>query len=157
MSVALYRRFEGWLKAIESGLLVALLGLMIALAAWQVFARNFFDSGLLWRDALVRVLVLWVTFVGAMVASRHDEHIRMDLLRRFLPLGWRRLTRRLASLFTCAVLAVFAWYSGQFVWLDFQDGITAFARVPAWVCEIIMPVGAGVMSLRYLLHVFSPP
>lgn len=157
MSAALHRRLEGWLKAVESGLLVALLALMIGLAAWQVIARNFFDSGLLWGDALVRVLVLWLTFIGAMVASRRDEHIRMDLLGRFLPLGWRRLSRRLASLFTCVVLGVFAWYSGQFVWLDYQDGITAFARVPAWASEVIMPVGAGVMSLRYLLHVFSPP
>ena len=157
MTALWYRRLEGWLKRIESGLLVALLALMIGLAAWQVVARNFFDSGLLWGDALVRVLVLWLTFVGAMVASRNDEHIRMDLLGRFLPLPWRRLSRRLSSLFTCVVLGVFAWYSGHFVWLDYQDGITAFARVPAWICEVIMPLGAGVMSLRYLLHLFSPP
>ena len=33
----------------------------------------------------------------------------------------------------------------------------AFAAVPAWVCELILPLGAGVLCLRYLLHVVKPP
>ena len=66
------------------GLLILLLSLMILLAAYQVVARNFFDTGILWGDALVRVLVLWVTFIGATIAARDDEHIRIDLLTRFI-------------------------------------------------------------------------
>ena len=76
-------RLLAGIRFIESGLLVLLLSSMILLAAYQVIARNFFDTGLLWGDALVRVLVLWVTFIGATIASRNDEHIRIDLLTRF--------------------------------------------------------------------------
>lgn len=130
---------------------------MIGVAAFQVVARNLFDSGLLWGDGFVRVLVLWVTLLGAMVASRNDEHIRMDLLGRLLDPRWSRRLRRLTSVFTVLILALFTWHSARFVWLDYQDGITAFAGVPAWICEIIMPVGAGVMALRYLLHTVKPP
>lgn len=145
------------LRSVESGLLVALLAAMIGVAAFQVVARNLFDSGLLWGDGFVRVLVLWVTLLGAMVASRNDEHIRMDLLGRLLDPRWSRRLRRLTSVFTVLILALFTWHSARFVWLDYQDGITAFAGVPAWICEIIMPVGAGVMALRYLLHTVKPP
>jgi TRAP-type C4-dicarboxylate transport system permease small subunit len=145
------------LRAVETGLLVALLSLMIALAAYQVAARNFFDSGLLWGDALVRVLVLWITLLGAMVASRGDEHIRMDLVSRFLDRRWSRLLRRVTSAFTSLVCGIFAYHAGRFVMLDYQDGVVAFASVPAWVCELILPLGAGVLCLRYLLHVVKPP
>lgn len=148
-------RLVSGLKLVESGLLVVLLSVMILLAAYQVLARNFFDSGILWGDPLVRVLVLWVTFIGATIASRDDEHIRIDLLTRFIgPVSQEALVR-LRSLFTAFVAGVFSWYSLQFVLLDYEDGIIAFAKVPAWMCEVVMPFGAGLIALRYLLKVFA--
>jgi TRAP-type C4-dicarboxylate transport system permease small subunit len=150
-------RLLGALRRVEDGVLALLLATMIGVAAYQVVARNLFDSGLLWGDGLVRVLVLWVTLVGAMVASRRDEHIRMDLLTKLLSPRWKTPLRRFSCAFTAVLCALFAYHSGRFVWLDYQDGIIAFATVPAWVCELVMPVGAGVMTLRYLLHTVKPP
>lgn len=148
-------RLIAGLRLAESVLLVVLLGTMISLAAFQVVARNFFDTGVLWGDALVRVLVLWVTFIGATIASRDDQHIRIDLLTRFVGDISNAWLSRFRSLFTAVVAGVFAWYSLEFVILDYQDGIIAFASVPAWVCEAVMPLGAGLISLRYLLRTFS--
>ena len=71
-----------WLRRIEDALLVVLLTSMIGVAVAQIFLRNFFDSGLYWGDAAVRVMVLWVAMVGAMLASRNDEHIRIDIAER---------------------------------------------------------------------------
>ena len=145
------------LRFVESGMLVGMLGVMIALAAYQVIARNFYDSGIVWGDSLVRVLVLWITLLGAMVASRNDEHIRMDLVSRFMTDFGKRLLRRFGSAFTCVICGLFAWYSYKLVSLEYEFQDIAFAQVPVWVCESIMPLGAGVMCLRYLFHTFSPP
>ncbi|HEX7038277.1 MAG TPA: TRAP transporter small permease subunit [Pseudomonadales bacterium] len=145
------------LRAVESGLLALLLATMISVAAYQVIARNLFETGLVWGDGLVRVLVLWVTLLGGMVASRNDEHIRMDLIARFLEPHWSRRLRRVTAAFTVLICALFAWHSARFVWIDYDAGVTAFAGVPAWLCESIMPIGAAVMGLRYLLHVIDPP
>ena len=145
-------RLLAGIRFIESGLLVLLLSTMILLAAYQVIARNFFDTGLLWGDALVRVLVLWVTFIGATIASRNDEHIRIDLLTRFTGERSSIWLDRFRSLFTAFIAGLFAWYSFEFVRLDYEDGIIAFASVPAWVCELVMPVGAALICLRYLIR-----
>ena len=145
-----------YLRLVESGLLVGMLAVMISLAAYQVIARNFFDTGILWGDSMVRVGVLWITLLGAMVASRDDTHIRMDLLSQFVDDSWRRHLRRFGSVFTCVVCGVFAWHSFRFVQMDYEYQVMAFAQVPAWLCESIMPVGAGVMCLRYFLLVFKP-
>ena len=145
------------MRLIESAILVSVLTSMVLVATYQVIARNFFDTGLLWGDALVRVLVLWVALVGAMVASRNDEHIRMDVVSRFVSPRVERHLKRFASAFTCVVLAIFGWYSLQFVLIEYEDQFIAFASVPAWICESIMPVGAFVMCFRYFLHVFNPP
>ena len=150
-------RLTSALRQLESGLLAVLLATMIGVAAYQVVGRNLFDTGLVWGDGLVRVLVLWVTLLGGMVASRHDGHIRMDLITRFLGGRWNRLLKRLRNGFTAVVCVLFAYHAGRFVWIDYQDGIVAFASVPAWLCELIMPLGAGVMGLRYVLHTVDPP
>jgi TRAP-type C4-dicarboxylate transport system permease small subunit len=148
-------RLLAGIRFIESGLLVVLLSSMIVLAAYQVIARNFFDTGILWGDALVRVLVLWVTFIGATIASRDDEHIKIDLLTRYTGVRSSLWLGRFRSLFTAFIAGVFAWYSYQFVLLDYEDGIIAFASVPAWVCEVVMPFGAALICLRYLIRALT--
>jgi TRAP-type C4-dicarboxylate transport system permease small subunit len=151
------RKLKGALRAIESGILVAALAAMIGVAAWQVIARNLFDTGLLWGDGFVRVLVLWVAMVGAMIASRNDEHIRMDVLARFVSPAVQRQLKRFACADTSAVLFVFAWYSLQFVRVEYEYQTIAFGGVPGWICEAVMPVAGLVIAVRYLLHVVDPP
>ena len=145
-----------FLRKVEEALLALLLTSMIGVAAAQVVLRNFFDSGLYWGDSAVRVMVLWVAMLGAMVASRRDAHIRIDIAGRYLPAELKPHVSRFVSVITCALLAVFAWYSLDFVIYEYEDQTTAFGAVPAWICEAIMPFGAAVMALRYALLVVWP-
>ena len=145
-----------WIHRAEELLLALLLTAMIVLAASQVVLRNFFDSGLYWGDSAVRVVVLWVAMLGAMIASRRNEHIRIDIASRFLSPHFKRHMSRFVSAFTCLVLLIFAWHSVEFVRYEFEDGTIAFGIVPAWLCEIIMPIGAAVMAFRYAILTFVP-
>ena len=145
-----------FLRRLEEGILVSLLILMIGMAAGQVVLRNFFDSGLYWSDSLVRVAVLCVALVGAMVASRDDSHIRIDLVSRLVSPAYKHWVERLTRLFTFIVLCLFTWGSGNFVYYEYVDEAIAFGDVPAWILEIIMPIGGGVMAVRYLLLAIKP-
>lgn len=145
-----------FLRRLEDGILALLLMTMIGVAVTQVVLRNFFDAGFYWGDSLVRVTVLWVALVGAMVASRDDSHIRIDLIGRFVKPELQHWVVRLTRLFTCFVLVLFTWGSGQFVYFEYVDNAIAFGDVPAWICELIMPIGGGVMALRYLLLTVKP-
>ena len=136
-----------------AGLLLALIGL----AAYQVLARNLFDSGLTWGDGFVRTAVLWVTVIGALVASRTDEHIRMDVITRYLPNGALRWVQRIIALFTAAVCLLFAYYAVEFIKFEYEDGTLAFGEVPAWVCELVMPVGFALMGVRYIVRAIVLP
>jgi TRAP-type C4-dicarboxylate transport system permease small subunit len=137
--------------AVEDGLLVIALIVLIALAGNQILMRNLWQSGLSWGDPLIRVLVLWVGLLGAMAATRDDNHIRIDILSRWLPARARILTRLVTDLFTALVCALLAYHSARFVLLDRDAGIIAFARIPAWLCELILPLGFGVIALRFAL------
>ena len=143
------------LQKIEDGILVWLLLLMIFIAVLQIFLRNLFDSGILWGDPLVRILVLWIGLIGAMVASRNNHHISIDLISRFLPDHLKKLTNLMISIFTSLVCAVMAYYSLMFVIMEKNDGVIAFANIPAWICESILPISFVIISFRYLLFSFT--
>ena len=135
---------------IEDAILVALLALMITLAAAQIILRNFFGAGIIWGDVLVRVLVLWICLIGAMVATRQNSHISIDLVARYLPAYFERPVSAVVQLFAATVCALAAFYSFIFVLAEYDDGGRVFGQVPAWVCEAVMPLAFAVMALRYL-------
>ena len=145
--LARFGRITGWL---EDALLVLMLAVMVLVAAAQIVLRNFFDIGLVWGDPLLRALVLWVGLLGAIVASRTENHITIDILSRYLAPRWRAASRLVTDLFTVAVCALMSYYSTTLVRMDHEAGVEAFSGVPAWLVEIIIPVGFAIMALRYL-------
>lgn len=135
---------------VEDALLVLLLAGMIGLAATQIALRNVFDTGIAWSDPLLRVTVMWVGLLGAMVATRQNEHISIDILTRHLSGRAAPAARAVSALFAGVVCATLSWHGARFVRLDWEAGTIAFAEVPAWLCELIIPIGFGVMAMRFL-------
>lgn len=141
--------FIHWLEVFEDSILVALFLTMLGVAITQILLRNGFDSGIIWGDALIRVLVLWVGLVGAMVASRKASHINIDLITRFIDHDKRWRVFAFTALATTIICSLLAYHSFQFVLLEYEYGLIAFASIPAWVCESIMPLAFFVISVRY--------
>ena len=144
-------RVQTFLCKLEDGILVGLLTVIITVAVTQIVLRNLFGSGIVWGDVLVRVLVLWIGLIGAMVASRNGNHICIDAVTRYMPGRARNAVGCISELFTAVVCAIMAYYSLQFVRMEFGYGGTGFARIPAWVCEAIIPVAFIVISFRYFI------
>ncbi len=142
-------RIGRWL---EDAVLVLLLTAMISLAATQILLRNVFDSGLVWADELLRILVLWVGLAGALAASRDRNQIRIDVLSRFLGQRGRLIARVVTNLFTAAVCAVVAWHAFVFVGGSLEFGDTLLGNLPAWWFQLILPGGFFLMAWRYLVH-----
>ncbi|MGR9107582.1 MAG: TRAP transporter small permease [Gammaproteobacteria bacterium] len=143
-------RVIDWLRRVEDGLLLILLSAMIALSGMQILLRNFWQGGMTWADPLLRVMVLWIALLGAMAATRSDRHITVDILSRHLPAKGRVISRLLTDLFTACVCALIAYHGGRFVLMEYQAETLAFATVPAWLCESIIPLGFGIIALRFL-------
>lgn len=140
-----------WLHRIEDGLLILALLSMITMAVLQILLRVLFHSGVVWGDEFVRVLVLWLGLLGAVSASRNDSHIRIDLASRYLPDRLKTWAAGLMQLATAFVCGLAAWYAVRFVLIEFEFQDRAFAAVPAWICEIIIPIGFAAVSLRYVI------
>ena len=67
--VSSLRKLDQLLRHFEDGVLAVLLGGMILLATLQIGLRNFADTGFIWADPLLRIMVLWLGLVGAVAAT----------------------------------------------------------------------------------------
>ncbi|MCF6281356.1 MAG: TRAP transporter small permease [Candidatus Polarisedimenticolaceae bacterium] len=150
-SLQLFLHFRNLLHCLEKSILALLLTIMILLAALQIVMRNIWDSGLPWADPSLRTIVLWLAMMGAMAATRDHSHIRIDLLSRFLPPRAKRLNNRITDLFTGLICALLAWHGARFVYFEWQDNMMIFDNIPAWYAEAIIPIGFGIMAIRFLL------
>ncbi len=103
------------LHNIEDSLLVIILLAMVTLAFSQIVMRNLFGSGTIWLDPLLRVLVLWVGLLGALVATRQDKQISVDVLTRILPEKLKIISNIITRSFAAIVSAIIAWHSFLFL------------------------------------------
>lgn len=149
-------KFVRYCRTLEDGLLVLLLAVMIVMATVQILLRNLFSTGLVWNESFLRVLVLWITLVGAMVATRGAEHIRIDVLQRYLPPALLPWLARCANFFSAVICTIACRYSVSYVYLEYSTPYPAFANVPSWVPIVIIPFGFAVMALRFFWQAWLP-
>ncbi|MEN8180092.1 MAG: TRAP transporter small permease, partial [Pseudomonadota bacterium] len=81
------------------------------------------------------------------------RHIRIDLFSRFLSDRLKKIILSVTDLFTAVVCSLIAWHAGRFVYLEWQDGNLLFGSLPAWLGESIIPLGFGILTLRFLSNI----
>lgn len=145
------------LARLEDWLVAALTAALVLLAGAQILARLLFDAGWISLEPALRALVLWIALLGAMIAAREDRHLAIDALSRFLRGSTARALRALVYFGAAFVTASLAWYSLALVRSEYESATIAFAQVPAWVIEAMMPFAFAAMSLRFLIHAVLPP
>jgi TRAP-type C4-dicarboxylate transport system permease small subunit len=139
----------------ETVLLTVLLGAMVLLASGQIVLRNIWGTGLSWADEALRILVLWVTMLGAVAASREGKHVSIDAVSRYLPKRLATGSGRLIDAFVAVVCAVLAWESYLFVVDSFDAADTVLGgRLPAWSVQLVLPVGFALICYRFVVAAF---
>lgn len=137
---------------VENALLITMLALMVSLAAAQILFRNFFDTSIFGADQMLRLLVLWVAFLGAVAASREGKHIHVDAIARWLPGRVKSGAVALTDLFTLVVCLLLAWQSLRLIQSARESGEMVFGALPVWGAELILPLGFALIALRYGLR-----
>lgn len=142
-----------WLQTVSdrilSAFIVVLLGGMVTLAAAQIVMRNVFSYSLFWGDELLQLALLWLVMAGAVAAARHGEHIRINVLERYFPDRARPWLGAVLHGCTSAICTVLAFQSGRFVLDSARYGDTLLGDVPAWLGQLVIPVGFGLLALQY--------
>ena len=157
------RRFDTVLARLEGGLVLVFLGAMVFFTFVQVCLRGLYTYGhfqwanalmghIDWSEPLVRLFVLWLTFLGASLSTSDNRHVRMDLFSALLPPKWIPFRELLLSVVAAAICGVMVWVCMAYIKLEMTFGATLFLNLPAWIGELILPVGFALMLFRFTLR-----
>lgn len=97
---ALDRGFSGLVEFAAASLVVA----ESVLLGSNTVARYVFNDPFAWADELAQLLFIWLAVLGAAVALRRGEHMRLTALVRHLSASRRTLIDATAMMLTSAVL-----------------------------------------------------
>lgn len=106
-----------WLGRILGSLLTLILALLIVIVAGNVFCRFVLGMSLSWGEEAAKILLTYLTFLGAAYAMKDNSHYSFDYLVHHLPERPRRCLRcfRWIAILTMSVLLLF--WSGQVTWM----------------------------------------
>lgn len=149
------RRADRLFRIVEDGVLVGLVGLLVASSLLQIILREFFSAGLVWGDDLLRHGVLWLSFLGAARATAENKHIGIDLLPRLVRGRVRVALSAFSCLFSCLVCLILCWVSWTFVQGERLGAGTVFADIPYWWVETVFPFSFALMAIRFAFHGIS--
>ena len=150
------RLIDLYCRAIK-GVIALCLVVMVVLVFGNVVLRYVFNSGIATSEELSRWLMVWLTFLGAIVALREHAHLGVDTLVRALP----PLGKRICFVLSYTLMLYADWLLLSGSWK--QTLITAGDRAPAsnlsvglfYGAGIVFGISAGVILIYDLARVLS--
>jgi TRAP-type C4-dicarboxylate transport system permease small subunit len=148
---AVVTRIEEWT------LFAIVITALISLFA-NVVLRYGFNYTLAWSEELVRIVIIYSTFVGASVAVKQRAMIRIDAVVQIFPKLKPGLT-----FYTSILMLVFAWmmvyYGYQMTHLQYMTHQkTIIMQIPLVIVYAIMPVMGvmvGIRTIQVLIQDFK--
>lgn len=143
--------FLSWLGRLEEWLISLLLAAMTVVTFVQVVARYLFGYSFSWAFELTTFFFGGVIFIGISYGIRVGAHIGVDALVKIMPAGLGRLVSILAVLL-CLVYSVIVFIGGwEYVERMYRIGIYAQdVPIKMWIPRVVLPLGFGLMFLRFL-------
>jgi len=148
---ALADRLESWLGTLVEVPAALLVVAEIVILFAGVVARYGLHRPLIWSDELASILFLWMAMLGAAVAFRRAEHMRMTAAVA----GASPSTRAFLDLVgTCAALAflvMLAWPSWEYAYEESYITTPALQIANSYRAAAL-PIGIALMALFALLR-----
>jgi tripartite ATP-independent transporter DctM subunit len=116
-----------------------------------VIARFAFHAPLIWTDEFASILFLWLAMLGAVIALRRGEHMRMTAVVGRLEPGTRAVFEAVAIAACLAFLAMVAFPSWEYASDEAAITTPALGISNAWRAAAL-PVGLALMAAFAVLR-----
>lgn len=145
-----FSQFEDWM------LFITVTVALITAMANVVLRKATNDLNLYWSDEIVRKVIFFSTYFGALAAVRSRSLIRIDALPQLLPILKKPLTL-FSHLMVLVFSAIMVWYGGAMTIDKFHDAYsrTATLQIPEWIFYIVLPVMGAMMFIRTLIVAYE--
>jgi tripartite ATP-independent transporter DctM subunit len=152
--VAWTARADRAIGAVVEPVAAALVAVEFVLMIAAVFARYVLHDALAWSDELALILFLWLTMLGAVVAYRNGEHMRLTTFVRRAPPGLRATL----DIMSATGIAVFCAGLLPACWSYFNEGrfeVSAALQMPRAYAYAAMFVGLAMIAALAIIRLIE--
>jgi len=117
----------------------------------EVLARGIFHTGVYSSAEYVKHLVIFITFLGAMITSRQDRHLCFAVGIEHIVSPWKEWIQTASALLSVIVSVFIGWSSVSFINTAFTAGDRLGFFPLRWAMYVV-PLGFLVMLVRFAGH-----
>ena len=140
------------------GAIALCLAAMVVLVFTNVVLRYLFNSGIATSEELSRWLLVWLTFLGAIVAMREHAHLGVDSLIRALPPRGRLICFVLSyvlMLYADSLLLIGSWKQALLTFGDTAPASGISVGLFFYASGIVFGVSAAVILFYDLVRALT--
>ncbi len=142
---------DRWLTRALDAAVIALAGLLFVLLNYAVFTRFILNSSVSWSEELPAHVLAVLTFIGAALLTRTNEHLGFDAVLRVMPPGLKRVVSGVNLLLMAGFGALLAWYGGIAA-MSFGARQLISVDLPMALFRGAMPLGGALIALISLVR-----
>ncbi len=121
----------------------------------SVFYRYVLNMPLSWSEEITRLMIVWLSFVGAYVAMRENKHIGFDVIVAKLPAGLRRWIHLAGQVLIAVFLLVVVW-QGFIFSREFLHVTMPYTDIPiGWFAYSVFPVSGILMLMQTIISIID--
>lgn len=149
----------GFSKAME--FILGMAGvIMILIETYSVFCRNITHWSIPWADEILRLIFVWIVFIGAAIALNSDELIALTLIEdkfkdkgKAVPYNVLKVIQYVAALVVAILLCQQEWVTmaGQIA----TGEATAITGYPIWIKSFGILIGFVLMAIIALIKLIG--
>ncbi len=142
---------DSFLRPILAGIR-ALLGVVLLLAVVLIcanaFGRYVLTKPIIWAEEVLGYALVWMVYLGAVLVTLDDTHLKMDLLSKVATGAWKRFLDIAAIVFFVACGLIIIYQS--FTSIASFTHTSLVAGLPMNIVHVVVPVGFALMILCLL-------
>jgi TRAP-type C4-dicarboxylate transport system permease small subunit len=146
---------EGISRSIDKTLSYVVAALLVAMSLavfGNVVCRYFLDFSLAWYEEVSRFLLIWIVFLGAIIALIRGDHLGIDVLLLVLPPRVRRVVVVLTDILVLVALVIMFQGAWEMAIDSLKSGwVASSVPIPYGWVYMVGPVSAGLMFIQSLI------
>lgn len=108
-----------------------------------------------WLDDLLRMLLIWLVYLGSVSLSFRNDHIIMDAVYIRLPALLRRIVDLFVGVLGVVLCAYVGWFGFESMSREIEFGtLLPSGYLAAWPQTLAVPLCFALMSIAYLSFLY---
>jgi TRAP-type C4-dicarboxylate transport system permease small subunit len=145
-----YGRFLDIVSAVVKWVMLAMASVIFVVICMTVFTRYLLNLVPSWSEEIPRYMLVWITYLGAALCVRLQEHISLDVFFKLLPARVRKFGHLVLNLMVGVVGVIMVVYGLGLVRQFGEDLMESIPVTNFWL-YLAMPT-SGLLIILYVIE-----